>query len=200
MNKIWKPTEPGSDKLIVVKDQIIYKGNPSNEDLNSITLNSDDLETTKKIFSFPFSYIKKIENQRNKNTLKFYIGSKTEEEIKILNNTQKNEIFNFLRLEIPQLRYKSIKPTFFKYAKNQIFAILILSIIYSLTYYYAIELENKGEYAFLRSNNSIFTLAFLLAKIGSVKLTIGYVLLLILAVYSLIKKEKSRDLIETIER
>ena len=34
MNKIWKFNDSKSNKLILIKDKIIYKGNPKDIDLN----------------------------------------------------------------------------------------------------------------------------------------------------------------------
>jgi len=59
MNKLWKPSEPKSDKLIFIKNQIIYKGNPHREKINKFKLEtSSNIEIEKELFSIPYNYIK----------------------------------------------------------------------------------------------------------------------------------------------
>ena len=42
MNKIWKFNDSKSNKLILIKDKIIYKGNQKDIDLNFIKLETID--------------------------------------------------------------------------------------------------------------------------------------------------------------
>ena len=64
MNKIWKFKESKSNKLILIRDKTIFKGNPNENDLNRLNSETTELTFLKDLFSIPYSYIKKIENQK----------------------------------------------------------------------------------------------------------------------------------------
>ena len=81
MRKFWKIRDSKSNKLIFIKDQTIYKGNPKQEELNRLNSESTNLAFLESIFSIPYSYIKKIENQRGKNEIKIFYGKDSEEEL-----------------------------------------------------------------------------------------------------------------------
>jgi len=201
MNQIWKPTEPKSDKLILIRDNCIYKGNPVREELNKIKVNTQDIEKLKNVYSIPFRYIKRIENQQNSKQIKIYFGSDSEEEIKLENETQKNEIFNLLKQELPNLNYRSELPNIFKYAKPQIFGILIATGIFIWAMYFAVEISKGYNYEIVGGGRlGINGMVLLIAKLGIPKLIIGYIIIVGIAVFSLMRRLKTRSDIEILER
>jgi len=201
MNKIWKPTEPNSDKLILIRDSCIYKGNPSFEDLNSIKAASINIKKIKGLFGIPFSYIKKIESQKGKNFIKIYLGNDSEENLNITNERLKDEIFDFLKVEFNNFQYKVYTPSFLTYTKPQLFGILILTIIYLSTIYFAFQLSNGYSYELQNSRvGGIIGVLILLAKNGYLKLTLWYSIILGLTIFTLIKKLKFRTEIQVLKR
>jgi hypothetical protein len=201
MNQIWKPSEPKSDKLVLIQNNCIYKGNPTREELNSINIDSLNVEKLKNVFSIPFGYIKKIENQKKSNQIKIYLGSKSEDEIKLENDTQKNEVFNFLKQELPNFKYRSALPSVFKYAKPQIFGILIASGIFIWAMYLAIEMSKGSQYEVIGGGRAGITeIILMLAGLGIPNLVIGYSVIAGIAIFSLIKRLKTRTEIEVLER
>jgi hypothetical protein len=202
MNQIWKPSEPKSDKLVLIQNNCIYKGNPTREELNNIKIDSPNVEKLNNVFSIPYGYIKKIENQKKSNQIKIYLGSKSEDEIKLENETQKNEVFNFLKLELPNFKYKSEIPSIFKYAKPQIFAIIISTAIFIWAMYLAIEMSKGYQYEIIGGGGGggITGIILMLAGLGIVNLVIGYSVIVGIAIFSLIKRLKTRTEIEILER
>ena len=200
MNKIWKPTEPKSDKLILIREGCIYKGNPSFEDLNSINEKTFNIDQVNNLFSIPYSYIKRIENQEGKGFIHIYLGKETEEQLKISNENLKNEVFDFLRKELPNLKYSSKTPSVFSYAKAQIFGILISTVIFIWSMYFAFQISNGTEYVMRGSGIGLVGLVLLLAKFGMTKLIMGYSIIIGLGVFSFLKKLKSRTEIQVLKR
>ncbi|WP_271768116.1 hypothetical protein [Aquimarina algiphila] len=196
MNKLWKLSEAKSDKLILIKNQTIYKGNLDPEKINKFNYNietSTNNEIEKELFSIPYKYIKKIINQKGIKHIKIFFGKDSEEELNVEDEKIKNEIFDFLKDDIKGLKYKSELPTFLSYCKAQIFAILILTGVFIWSMYYAIEIDN-GTVFELRGGGRIGLagLVFILANLGKVKLIIGYSLFLGITLLSLFRKLKSR--------
>ncbi len=200
MDKFWKQTEPGAEALILIKDNCVYKGNLGFDDLNKIQENKIDPAITKQLFGIPFSLIRKVENQKGLPKIKIYFGSDSEEELKIINETTKAEIFNYFKDQIPNMHYWSKLPSIFKYAKAPLFALLFSTGIFLLAIYYAIQLQNGAEYVIRGGRAGIGALALLLGNLGIPKLSIGYSLILIFVIRSLWTKIKSRSEIEYLTR
>ncbi|KZS40300.1 hypothetical protein AWE51_04915 [Aquimarina aggregata] len=205
MNKVWKLSESKSDKLILIKNQTIYKGNPGKEKINKFSLDVETYsnnEIEKELFGIPYHYIKKVINQKGIKHIKVLFGNDSEEELIIEDEKIKNEIFEFLKKDIIELKYKLELPSFFNYCKAQIFAILILTGIFIWSMYYAIEID-KGTVFELRGGGGrlgIGGLVFILGNLGKMKLIIGYSAFIGLALLSMFRKLKSRTEIEVLYR
>lgn len=194
MNKIWKFNDSKSNKLILIKDKIIYKGNPKDIDLNFIKLETIDPIYLNNLFSIPFSYIKKIENQKGKNYIKILFGNDSEEQLNIEDEKTKNEIFEFIKSENPKLTYNTKIPTVLNYAKPQLFALLAITAIFLWSLYLAFEIEKGVEYELVSHGKpGIAVLVLIIANFGSVKVIFGYLFLLVLAILALKNKLKSRS-------
>lgn len=200
MEKIWKPKESKSDKLILIHKQSIYKGNPSKEQIDKLNLETQNLEVLEKLFSIPYSYIKKIVNQESINHIKIFFGNDSEEELKISNERLKNEVFNYLKNDITSLTYRLETPSSFKYAKAQFFGIIISSGLFIWAMYFAIQMSNGYEYEIVGGRPGITGIVLALANFGITKLVIGYSAILGIALFSLIKKLKTRTEMQILER
>ncbi|SFW74199.1 hypothetical protein SAMN02927921_03869 [Sinomicrobium oceani] len=200
MQKFWKISDSKSNKLIYIKDKTIYKGNPKQEDSNQLDFQSSDLTFLKSLFSIPYSYIKRIENQSEKNEIKIFFGNDSEEELIVKDKNVKQEIFEFLKSDLPNFNYIFKLPSVFNYGKSQFFAILFITGIFLWSLYLAIQIENGIEYEIIGSGRSLSAIILLLANLGVVKNCIGYVIILSVIIYTLVKKLKSRSTMEILER
>ena len=201
MNKIWKFKESKSNKLILIRDKTIFKGNPNENDLNRLNSETTELTFLKDLFSIPYSYIKKIENQKGKTYIKIFFGNNSEEELNIENENVKNEIFEFLKSENPKLKYTAEIPSVISYAKAQLFALLSLTIIFIWSLYLAFQIESGVEYEIVGGGNPGITgIVLVLANLGSLKIIIGYTILLGLTILALSKRLKSRSETEILKR
>ncbi len=205
MNTFWKLTEQKLDKLILIQNQTIYKGNPDPIKMNKLMFNatiSNNVEIEKELFSIPYPYIKKIVNQKGVSHIKVFFGKDSEEELNVENEKTKNEIFEFLKKDLKALKYKSELPSIVSYGKHQFFAILILTGVFVWSMYYAIEID-KGTIFELRGSGGkigLGGLVFILGNLGKTKLMIGYLLSIGLTLLSLFRKLKSRTQIEILYR
>ena len=201
MNKIWKFKESKSNKLILIRDKTIFKGNPNENDLNRLNSETTELTFLKDLFSIPYSYIKKIENQKGKTYIKIFFGNNSEEELNIENENVKNEIFEFLKSENPKLKYTAEIPSVISYAKAQLFALLSLTIIFIWSLYLAFQIESGVEYEIVGGGNPGITgIVLVIANLGSLKIIIGYTILLGLTILALSKRLKSRSETEILKR
>ncbi len=201
MHKIWKLKESKSNKLILIKDKTIYKGNPKNSDFDRINSETTDFSFSKDLFSIPYSYIKKIENQSGKNYIKIFFGKDSEEELYIDNERTKKEVFEFLKQDTSNLTYSSEVPSVLKYAKAQFFAFLFTTALFIWSLYLAIQIENGAEYEVVGGGNpGISGIILAIASLGVFKNIMGYIMLLCIIIFALIKRLKSRSETEFLKR
>ncbi|WP_158844520.1 hypothetical protein [Algibacter sp. L1A34] len=200
MLKIWKIKESRSNKLILIADKSIYKGNPKVNDLNRVTPQTTDITFLKDLFSIPYSYITKIENQSGKNYIKIYFGKESEEELYIDNEKTKKEVFEAIKNDNPNLNYSSEIPNMVRYAKPQFFALLIITGVFIWSFYLANQIENGAEYEIIGRRAGIAGIVLAIANLGTFKIISGYLVLLGITVVSLLKRLKSRSEIEFLNR
>ncbi len=200
MDKIWKPVETKSDKVILIHEKSIYKGNPSNEIISKLNAENPDSEIIKNLFVVPYSYIKKIINQEGKSYIKIYFGKDSEEELNVGSEKLKNEIFDYIKNDITELKYKSEVPSIFKYAKAQIFGILITTGIFIWAMYFAVQMSNGYEYEIVGGRLGLTGIVLAIANFGISKLIIGYSAILGIGVFSLMWKLKTRTEMQILER
>ena len=167
MHKIWKIKESKSNKMILIKDKVIYKGNPKENDLNRVNAETNDFTFLKDLFSIPYSYIKKIENQSGKNHIKIFFGNDSEEEIYVDNENIKNDIFQFLKTDNHNLKYSAEIPNVINYAKAQFFALLFTFAIFIWSLYLAFQIESGVEYELVGGGNPGITgIVLVIANLG----------------------------------
>ncbi len=195
MKRNWRIENSKENKLIIIDKDCIYKGNPVK---NGLTNN--DI-TTENLFSIPYAYITKIENQEGKNYVKIYFGDNSEEELIVDNDAVKNEIFDCLKSEITALRYTSELPSKFSYAKAPFFALFFITAIFIWTAYLAIQIESGVEYEVVGARKEGLVAFILgLANFGLLKIIGGYLLLLFFILIGLTRKLKTRSTIQTLKR
>nr|WP_315151218.1 hypothetical protein [uncultured Flavobacterium sp.] len=201
MYKIWKLKESKSNKLILIKDKVIYKGNPKDNDLNRINSESSDLTFLKDLFSIPYSYIRRIENQNGKKSIKIFFGKDSEEELHIDNEKIKNELFEYIKIDNQNLKYSSQIPSDFEYAKGQFFALLSMTGIFFWSEILAFQIENGTRYELVGGGSPGITgIVLAIANLGSINILIGYVIILSIIIFSLTKKLKTKSKTECLTR
>ena len=199
MIKFWSSKNNKNIDIVLIDDTSIYKGKIKPEDLNNFSKQVENNKVPDGLFGIPFSYITRIENQEGKKDIKVYFNSDSEEELISKNSKIKNVIFSYLKEVIPNMNYAKKTPSFFKYVKPQLFAILFTTIIFLWSLYYAIQIESGAEYV-LKGRAGLLALIFSIGLLGVVKVVLLFIFLIGVGVYSLIRKNKTRTEIEQLNR
>lgn len=199
MIKFWKIKGKKNVDVVLISESSIFKGKIKYEEINHFTKLIENQNTPENLFEIPFSYIKRIENQENKNEIKIYFGKDSEEEIISKNEEIKKEIFDNLKDTIPNLNYSKNAPSIFKYAKPQLFAILFTLGIFLWSLYYAIQIENGVEYV-LKGRAGIGAIIYSIGLLGVKKVIFLFSVLIGVAIFSLVRRLKSRSEIEVLNR
>ena len=199
MIKFWNSKNNKNIDIVLIDDTSIYKGKIKPEDLNNFSKQVENNKVPDGLFGIPFSYITRIENQEGKKDIKVYFNSDSEEELISKNSEIKNVIFSYLKEVIPNMNYAKKTPSFFKYVKPQLFAILFTTSIFLWSLYYAIQIESGAEYV-LKGRAGLLALIFSIGLLGVVKVVLLFIFLIGVGVYSLIRKNKTRTEIEQLNR
>ncbi|WP_196894413.1 hypothetical protein [Aureivirga marina] len=176
-------------KIVFVKDEIIYFGKIDTSNEIEIINNLNKGIIPKKLFSLPFSYIKSVELASNSNKILFKFNESSEEEIIVLEEKIRDEIFEYLKNEMTDFEYELKIPSLISYTKAQLFAILFSIGFFFLSYTAAIKLES-GEV--LHSKRKITSLIYTIASIGSENVIKLFSVLILIAILSFILKFRKR--------
>lgn len=199
MDKIWKPTGKKSDKLIIIHNNRVCKGSPSADIMNRLRVESEEArnEVLESLHGIPYDYIQAVINQKGVNHIKLVLGKDLEEELFIEDEIVKDEIFEYLKNEFTTFHYTSEIPNALVYVRPKIIGIIVLTAIFLWAAYFAIQMEQGYEYEAARGITGI---AIGLGTFGIVKLLIGYIVILGLTIFSLVKKLETRSEIQTLKR
>ncbi len=194
MQKFWKIRASKFNKLIFIREKTIYKGNPKQDVLDRLNTETTNIEFLKTLFSIPYSYIKRIENQKGKDEIKIFYGNDSEDTLIIKDNTTKIEVFEFLKQDLPNFKYSSELPSVLKYAKAQLFALFFVTAIFLWALYLAVQIESGVEYVLVGGGSPGITgIVLVIAHLGVLKISVGFIILLVIVLFALVKRLKSRS-------
>ncbi len=198
MKKYWFLKD--NTYLIGVNENSIYSGSVKKH-IKSELVNKIEREGfPEDIFSVPFSYIKSIENPVGKKSITIFYGDQSEEEVLIENEIVKNEFFGEVQNRLENFEYSKEKPSILKHAKAQLFAVLFITGIFVWTFYLANEIEKGYQYEVVGGRQGVGSLVLGLAQFGSLKVILGYLGLLSIALFALVKRLKNRVFVEYLVR
>ena len=193
----------GEDKnyLIVINEKLICFGSLKKLIKSEIISELNRGNIPSQLFSIPFSYIKKIVNPENKKQIViFYGNSNSEEEIDVEDYVIKNEVFEILKERLPNFKYSKKNPSIISHLKPQLFALLFSSGIFTWIYYIESQLEKGYEYEIVGRKEGLSGVILGLAHFGTLKIVLGYLIILAIVIYSLTRKIKSRTITEYLKR
>lgn len=186
--------------LIAITEDSVYVGSIKKYIQSDIINSLEKGKVPNEIFSIPFTYIKSIENPEGKNKMTIFYGDDSSEEISIKNSKVKEAVFVSLKERLSKFRYINEKPSIIKHTKPQLFAILFVTGIFIWVFYLASQIEKGYEYEVVGAKKGISSLLLGLAQFGTIKVSIGFILLLLIAILSFVKRVKNRVPVEYLVR
>jgi len=190
--KFWTSTQKNDDKIIAFVNDTIYKANPRIDDIDKYIL---DLKTKNisypAFLGIPLRYISQINQQENKKYIEVIFRGDTEH-LRIENDKQRSEVFEFFKENIPGANYYIIKQSKIQAIKAPLIAIVIIVIIFLWSLIIAIGIESGNEYDVTGERyHSIAGIVLIFASLGVVKLIAIFGSLLSIACFSLYRKYKN---------
>ncbi|TDQ28831.1 hypothetical protein [Tenacibaculum caenipelagi] len=189
----------GND-FIVVTDESIYVGKTKKYIKAELISGFEKGNIPKDVFSIPFSYIKSVENPEGASKIVVFYGDDSEEGIIINSKEIKNQFFLYLKENLSSFNYFKDKPKVIKFIKPQIFAILFSTGIFLWVFYLAREIEKGYQYEVVGGRQGLSGLVLGLAQFGTIKVLLGYFIVLSIAIMALTRRLKKRTLTEFLIR
>lgn len=192
IDKYWFNNK-GSDRIVLVGNNKIYKGNPKPEKIIEYKNLIEKGKIPEKLFGIPYSYLNRIELKKGTSYIEIFFRKESTEKIELKDAETREKVFNYFREYIPGGSYKLEEYSKFQSAKKPLIAMLVIFVIYLWCISTAIPLE-KGE---LYGEHLVIILA--LASLGVFRLTLLFGGLLFIALIGVIKKMKNPPTIHSIK-
>ncbi|WP_447635991.1 hypothetical protein [Flavobacterium microcysteis] len=196
--KIWKSNIKGDDKIIAYYDKTIYKGNPKPDEVETVIRELNIGKQTSSLFGIPQKLLKEVNFEVGKNYIEVLFGLDSTEHLKINDVNKKQEVFDFLRNEIPNSSYEVEKYSKFKAGKKPLFAMAFILILFSWAFYLATEIENGNQYEIVGSGRSITSIVLAIASIGTLNVILLFGILFCIALLGFVLKTKNPKVVHKI--
>lgn len=187
MEKIWIGKEKKDTKIIILKDDMIYFGNPKDSELEDLLSNFKYQTGPINLFSLPISYISQIRMNEKSDEIDIFHKGKAHDQLIIVDEIKKKELFESLKNIRPSVNYTVNKQTFFQASKKPLIAFVIVSLLYTLTLFYISEMSN-GVYYEVVGTPGLLSIVLGLAYLGYLKVALIFVPLMLIALIIIIKK------------
>lgn len=196
---IWENKVKGNDRIIAFVNNTIYRGNPKEEDINTVIFElKNGKAQISNLIGIPLAYIKEINLEKDKDDIEIFFGKNSTETLRIKDENSKNEIFDFLKLNINNSKHIIEEPSKLKTGKRPLIAMSVLFALFLLSLYFAIEIE-KGNYDVIpHKANIILSLVLQISFLGSKYVILIFSILFMIPLINFINKTKRKRVIDKI--
>ncbi|WP_298393396.1 hypothetical protein [Flavobacterium sp.] len=196
---IWENKIKGNDRIIAFVNNTIYRGNPKEEDINTVIFElKNGKAQISNLIGIPLAYIKEIILEKNKDDIEILFGKNSTETIRIKDENSKNEIFDFLKINIKNSKHIIEEPSKLKTGKRPLIAMSVLFALFLLSLYFALEIE-KGNYDVIPEKaNIILSLVLQISFLGSKYVILIFSILFMVPFINFINKTKRKKIIDKI--
>jgi len=189
--KIWRSDENNDDKIIAFMNQMIYKANPP---INEIEDYLFDLKTqnppTKHFFGIPLHYVSEINLQEGKKYIEVVFRG-NREHLRIGNERDRNEIFDYFKHNIPGTAYSKVKESKKDSVMKPVIAMGVIIIAFLSSLYVALGMKEGKKYEVNGHDyHGLDNIFLALGSLGIENLSLIFGTLFLIASLSFIKKYK----------
>jgi hypothetical protein len=187
--KIWTSEKKDDDKIIAYLNDVVYKANPPSGEMADVVAELKiQNPTSKYFFGIPVRYISEINLQEGKSYIEILFRNDTEH-LKIKDDAERNEVFEFFKQNIPGATYSVLTPSKLESAKKPLIAMGVICAIFLWTLYIAEGLEAGNGYDVTGQRyHSLAGIVLVLASLGVKNLTLIFGSLFLITSFSFVKK------------
>ncbi|WP_212003866.1 hypothetical protein [Chitinophaga sp. HK235] len=187
--KVWTNPLKGEDKIIAHIDDMIYKCNPKETDVDQVARGLEmNIIPEKDIFGIPLHYINEIRWQEGKKYIQvFFRGS--EEYLTIYDDAKRNEIFNYFKTILPAFSYTTERQTGIQAGKKPLIALVLTGVLLLVALFFANRIEAGVNFEF-GNRAGLLTAVIGVASLGTSKVLLIFGSLSAIAGISFVRKAK----------
>ena len=197
---IWENKLKGNDRIVAFVNNTIYRGNPKEDQISNIIF---ELKNEKKhipnITGIPISYIKEINLEKGKNYIEILFGKDSSELIKINDEKNRIEIFEFFKNNIQNSDHFVDEYSKFRIGKKPLIGMFVLSVLFLLSYFFAMEIENGNYDSIPNKANIIIALVLQVSYLGTNYVMLIFGALMMLPFLNFLNKTKHKKIVEKIK-
>lgn len=198
MDKIWTSREKGDDRIIASGNGMLYKANPVADKIERYVKSMKSSSVPSDVLSIPLSCIKRMCYQENKKYIQVFFGISSEEHLRINSYDRLIEIFSWFKESLPHTTYRLERYSAGKSSRKPLIAVVITSLLFAWTLYYAIRIAMGYQYELIGLGNSIQGLVLAIASLGIYKVCLIFGTLLLIGILSVIHKRKNKPTVHEI--
>jgi hypothetical protein len=196
---IWRSENKNDDKIIAYFNETIYKCNPKESEIENVFYNlKNNQAPTNNFTSVPLSYLKEIQLEEGKNYIEIFFGGDSTEQLKINDSLVKDDIFQYLKTNIPRTKFSIDKYSKLRAGKKPLIAMLVVLAICLWTFYISSGIEQGDEYKVVGNQRSVASIVLMLASLGTKNVLLIFGSLFGIALTSFILKTKSPKIVRKI--
>jgi hypothetical protein len=196
---IWRSENKNDDKIIAYFNETIYKCNPKESEIENVIYNlKNNQAPTNNFTSVPLSYLKEIQLEEGKNYIEIFFGGDSTEQLKINDSLVKDDIFQYLKTNIPRTKFSIDKYSKLRAGKKPLIAMLVILAICLWTFYISSGIEQGDEYKVVGNQRSVASIVLMLASLGTKNVLLIFGSLFGIALTSFILKTKSPKIVRKI--
>jgi hypothetical protein len=196
---IWRSENKNDDKIIAYFNETIYKCNPKESEIENVFNNlKNNQAPTNNFTSVPLSYLKEIQLEEGKNYIEIFFGGDSTEQLKINDSLVKDDIFQYLKTNIPRTKFSIDKYSKLRAGKKPLIAMLVVLAICLWTFYISSGIEQGDEYKVVGNQRSVASIVLMLASLGTKNVLLIFGSLFGIALTSFILKTKSPKIVRKI--
>lgn len=143
IQKFWISKERGTDSIILVSNNIIYKGNKSPGQIDESISQIYSGKIPNDLFSLPYNYINKIQLQEGKKYILITFSKDSTEQFRVEDDNTRNEIFEYFKNNIEGAQYEYVEYSWIKTIRKPLIALVVLSILCIWAYFVADMIETR---------------------------------------------------------
>lgn len=197
---IWENKLKGNDRIVAFVNNTIYRGNPKEDQISNIIF---ELKNEKKhisnITGIPISYIKEINSEKGKNYIEILFGKDSSELIKINDEKNRIEIFEFFKNNIQNSNHFVDEYSKYRTGKKPLIGMFVLFALFLLSYYFAMEIENGNYDSIPNKANIIIALVLQVSYLGTNYVMLIFGVLMMIPFLNFLNKTKQKIIVEKIQ-
>lgn len=198
----WTSDLKNDTKFVGIRDNTLFIANPKTAAIDNVVADFKyKTGNTSGFFELPLSYIKNVRLYKNYHNIELNCQGGVEEELIVTDSAKREEIFAFLKKEIPDMIYYVDSYSAIRAGKKPLIAAIVVMGLFVWSYLVAAGLEKGDMYDVDNERyHSVAGIVLVLANLGTTNLILIFGSLLAIATLAFVRKAKNPPVVWILSR